>query len=298
MQIVSDRGMDLAPEQMKGIEIHLVPLTLTFEGKTYRSGEDIQPDEFYQLISGSPNFPTTSQPSPGDFADVFRKLAATDPEILSLRVDESLYFPNARFLEDLINGAVAANPAIRHVILECPAVIEDDPAAHIAPGDVLSNRYRIECFLARGGMGDVFRAFDGELGAPVALKTIRPDIARGPHALDRIRREILIARSISHPNVCRTYDLGRDAARDMSFLTMEYLAGETLSARLRRAGPLVKETAMLIVQQVAEALKTTLARFKGLTGTGKLSDRGLSRGAELKAPPGADPLRCTDETAL
>jgi len=53
----------------------------------------------------------------------------TDPEILSLRVDESLYFPNARFIEELVNDAVAANPAIRHVILECPAVNTIDVSA-------------------------------------------------------------------------------------------------------------------------------------------------------------------------
>jgi len=53
----------------------------------------------------------------------------TDPEILSLRIDESLYFPNARFIEDRINGAVADNPAVRHVILECPAVNAIDASA-------------------------------------------------------------------------------------------------------------------------------------------------------------------------
>jgi sulfate permease, SulP family len=61
-------------------------------------------------------------PGTTSFRNVARHAVVTDPEILSLRVDESLYFPNARFLEDLINDAVAANPQVRHVILECPAV--------------------------------------------------------------------------------------------------------------------------------------------------------------------------------
>ena len=61
-------------------------------------------------------------PGTTSFRNVERNAVVTDPEILSLRVDESLYFPNARFIEDLINDAVAANPAVRHVILECPAV--------------------------------------------------------------------------------------------------------------------------------------------------------------------------------
>jgi len=90
MQIVSDRGMDMAPEQMAGLDIHLVPLTLTLDGKTYRSGVDIQPDEFYRLLSATESFPTTSQPSAGDFAELYRKLAATDPEILSIHISSGL----------------------------------------------------------------------------------------------------------------------------------------------------------------------------------------------------------------
>ena len=90
MQIVSDRGMDLAPEQMAGLDIHLVPLTLTLDGKSYRSGVDIQPDEFYRLLAATESFPTTSQPSSGDFAEIYRRLAATDPEILSIHISSGL----------------------------------------------------------------------------------------------------------------------------------------------------------------------------------------------------------------
>lgn len=90
MYIVSDRGMDLAPEQMAGLDIHLVPLTLTLDGKSYRSGVDIQPEEFYRLLSATESFPTTSQPSPGDFAEIYRRLAATDPEILSIHISSGL----------------------------------------------------------------------------------------------------------------------------------------------------------------------------------------------------------------
>jgi len=90
MQIVSDRGMDMTPEQMAGLDIHLVPLTFTLDGKTYRSGVDIQPDEFYRLLSATESFPTTSQPSAGDFAELYRKLAASDPEILSIHISSGL----------------------------------------------------------------------------------------------------------------------------------------------------------------------------------------------------------------
>jgi len=90
MYIVSDRGMDLSPEQMTGLEIHLVPLTIHLEGKSYRSGVDIQPDEFYRLLAATDSMPTTSMPSAGEFAELYRRLAATDPEILSIHISSGL----------------------------------------------------------------------------------------------------------------------------------------------------------------------------------------------------------------
>ena len=68
-------------------------------------------------------------PGTTTFRNVQRHVVVTDPEILSLRVDASLYFPNARFVEDLVNDAVAANPAVRHVILQCPGVNTIDISA-------------------------------------------------------------------------------------------------------------------------------------------------------------------------
>jgi DegV family protein with EDD domain len=90
MHIVSDRGMDMSPEQMAGLEIHLAPLTLTLEGRSYRSGVDITSDEFYRLLASTESFPTTSQPSAGDLAELYRKLAADDPDILSIHISSGL----------------------------------------------------------------------------------------------------------------------------------------------------------------------------------------------------------------
>lgn len=90
MQIVSDRGMDLSAEQLRGLDIHLVPLVLTLDGRAYRSGVDIQPDEFYRLLAASSEFPTTSQPAPGDFVALYRQLAAHDPDILSIHISSGL----------------------------------------------------------------------------------------------------------------------------------------------------------------------------------------------------------------
>lgn len=121
-------------------------------------------------------------------------------------------------------------------------------------GDVLSNRYRIDTFIARGGMGEVFGATDLELGASIALKTIRPWMASDPASLARFKQEVLLARSISHPNVYRIFDLHRDEERQVTFLTMEYLAGETLASRIKREGALPVEEALPLVRQLAEAL--------------------------------------------
>ena len=90
MQIVTDSSADLTPEQKDGLEIHYVPLTFTLDGKTYRCGVDIQPEEFYRLLESTKSFPNTSQPSAGEFAELYRKLAASDPEILSFHISSGL----------------------------------------------------------------------------------------------------------------------------------------------------------------------------------------------------------------
>jgi SulP family sulfate permease len=86
---------------------------------------------FLHLYSTSrPHVAVVGQiPGTTHFRNVTRHVVVTSPEILSLRVDASLYFPNARFIEDLVNETVAANPAVRHVILECPAVNTIDASA-------------------------------------------------------------------------------------------------------------------------------------------------------------------------
>ncbi len=90
MQVVSDRGMDLSAEQMAGLDIHLAPLTIQLDGVTYVSGVDIQPNEFYQLLREAKGMPTTSLPSPGDFANLYRDLAKNDPDILSVHISSGL----------------------------------------------------------------------------------------------------------------------------------------------------------------------------------------------------------------
>lgn len=90
MQIVTDRAADLADEQLKELDIHFAPLRIELEGKSYLSGVDLQPLEFYRMISETEAYPTTSQPSAGEFAAIYKELAKTDPDILSIHVSSGL----------------------------------------------------------------------------------------------------------------------------------------------------------------------------------------------------------------
>ncbi len=92
MQIVTDSGTDVAlpPEQLAELNIHVMPLVVTLDGKSYHEGVDIQPDEFYRLLAATDSLPVTSQPSAGDFAEIYRRLAASDPDILSIHMTSGL----------------------------------------------------------------------------------------------------------------------------------------------------------------------------------------------------------------
>jgi serine/threonine protein kinase len=119
-----------------------------------------------------------------------------------------------------------------------------------APGDVLADRYEIVRLLGRGGMGEVYEVTDHELRTRVALKTIRTD-RPSQLMVVRFRRELYLARQVTHPNVCRVYDLGHHGGQ--LFLTMELLDGETLTKRLAH-GRLSTAEALPIVRQIASAI--------------------------------------------
>ena len=100
-------------------------------------------------------------------------------------------------------------------------------------GTVLARRYRILGLLGQGGMGEVYRAYDLILNQAVALKFL-PQAQMSEPALARFRNEVRIARQVSHPNVCRVYDIG--FVEGLHFISMEYLDGEDLGSLLRRIG--------------------------------------------------------------
>ena len=187
-------------------------------------------------------------------------------------LDAVLELPPAdrvRFLDDACRGDQALRAAIDRLLasaspaddfLERAALTPPAPHAIDAPrfeaGALLAGRFRIVRLLGRGGMGEVYEATDGELGGPVAIKTIRGESAADPEAIDRFRLEVSRARAVAHPNVCRVHELltHGEPPHAVRFLTMELVAGETLAERLARVGRLPVAVAAGIASQVASAV--------------------------------------------
>ena len=136
-----------------------------------------------------------------------------------------------------------------------PLAVPPAAGQQLEAGTLLEERFRIVRMLGQGGMGEVYEAVDVALGTRVALKTVRLEQATNENALQRFRREILLARRIAHPNVCKVFELHVGGIGEPPlFLSMELLEGETLAARLQRAGRLDEDVARGIVLQIASAL--------------------------------------------
>ena len=118
----------------------------------------------------------------------------------------------------------------------------------LAPGAVLAGRYRIDRFIAAGGMGEVHQAHDLLLDERIALKLLREDLSNKPAAHERFAQEIRLARKVTHKNVCRVFDVGVDGSR--VFFTMELHAGETLAWHLAQRGPLDPDAASPLLAQI------------------------------------------------
>lgn len=119
-------------------------------------------------------------------------------------------------------------------------------------GALLANRYRIEALVGVGGMGLVYKAYDLELGLAVALKVMRPELSADQQMMERFRRELVLARQVSHRNVVRIHDIASDAGR--LFLTMDFIDGRSLNDILDKEGPLLPLRAAGIARQIAQAL--------------------------------------------
>jgi serine/threonine-protein kinase len=128
----------------------------------------------------------------------------------------------------------------------------DTPDGRFVSGTLFAGRYRIVGPLGRGGMGEVYRADDLRLGQPVALKFLPERLQDDPDRQERLFAEVRLARQVSHPAVCRVYDVGE--AEGQPFLSMEYVDGEDLASLLRRIGRLPRDKALEIARQLCAGL--------------------------------------------
>ena len=128
------------------------------------------------------------------------------------------------------------------------------------PGTLLADRYRILGRLGEGGMGEVYRASDLRLGQTVALKFLPETTAKDPAALARFYNEVRIARQVTHPNVCRVFDIGE--VEGQPFLSMQYVDGENLASLLLRIGRLPADKAIEISRKLCAGL--TAAHSQGV----------------------------------
>ncbi len=158
----------------------------------------------------------------------------------------------------------------------------------LAPGDMLANRYRIAALLGTGGVGMVYRAVDRSLGETVAIKLLRPEVfAADPHAFDRVKDELRLARRITHRNVVRTHDIGESDG--VPFFTMEFVDGTSLADVIHARGALPPSAVISIAKQLLRALAAAHAQdvvhgdlkpqnlLIGSNGVLKVSDFGVAR---------------------
>lgn len=153
--------------------------------------------------------------------------------------------------ETALIAAAAAAPGtdISQLTSSSSAVVEE---GRFAPGTLLGGRYRILGLLGRGGMGEVYRATDLMLGQAVALKFLPEEASQNPRLLERFHGEVRVARLVSHPNVCRVFDIGE--VDGTPFISMEYVDGEDLASLLLRIGRLPADKAMETARKLCAGL--------------------------------------------
>lgn len=143
-----------------------------------------------------------------------------------------------------------------------PRKSRESERPRLQPGGIIANRFQVVRLVGKGGMGEVYEVTDAHLhGVHIALKTLLPDMARNPFMQKSLEREVLLARSLTHPNVCPIYDIfhGEEAEEPLLFLTMKLLPGDTLAAKLKKQNRLLLDEAVPVIQQIASGLSAAHA---------------------------------------
>ena len=161
-----------------------------------------------------------------------------------------------------------------------PSPLGSDPigGGRFIPGQLVAERYRIVALAGRGGMGEVYRAEDLKLSQIVAIKFLPESVSQDASALARFHSEVRIARQVSHPNVCRVFDIGD--ADGITFLTMEYVDGEDLASLVRRIGRLSTDKATEIARQTVSYTHLDVYKRQA-SDTAWITERAKSMGFDL-----------------
>jgi len=181
----------------------------------------------------------------------------------------------------------------------------ETPTEELTTGSTFAGRYQIIEELGRGGMGKVYRALDKEMNIEVALKLIKPEIAVDKKTIERFKNELKLARSISHRNVGRMYELMED--KGTRFISMEYVPGEDLKSFIKRSGQLAIPKAIAITRQICDGLSE--AHAQGIVhrdlkpsnimidkeGNVRILDFGIARSLQAKKMTGVGVMIGTPE---
>ena len=159
--------------------------------------------------------------------------------------------------QQTLNDAAAPEEWAVASAVETPSQSSTTGSGEMPPGTFLAGRYEILQLLGRGGMGAVYKARDKELDRLVALKLIRPELARNPEILRRFKQELILARQVTHKNVIRIFDLG--LSDGIKFITMDFVEGQDLRALLKERGKFPPNEAARIMLQICRALEAAHA---------------------------------------
>ena len=173
-------------------------------------------------------------------------------------IDRDTY---TRLRERLMGETPAKSDTPVEPKIEPQEVLAPLPAPSAAPlqeSPALQSRFEILSELGRGGMGIVYKARDRETGEVVAIKILRPELAADPAAMERFKKELRLARKITHKNVCRIYDFHR--TENMACISMEFVEGESLRRTLSRSGTLSVSNGIAIARQICAGLSEAHAQ--------------------------------------
>jgi len=179
------------------------------------------------------------------------------------------------------------------------------PIKELTTGTTFAERYQIIEELGKGGMGKVYKVLDKDIKEKVALKLLSPEIASDEKTIERFSNELKLARKISHRNVCRMYDLGKEEGTQ--YITMEYVPGEDLKRLVRKVGQLSAGKTIFIAKQVCEGLEE--AHRLGVVhrdlkpqnimvdeeGNARIMDFGIARSLKAKGVTGSGMMIGTPE---